>query len=99
MPARKAKACIPDIAKSLRDTGLTHSLRDAEEILKTAFKIIRNKLEDGQNVYLDGFGTFSANHHKERLVHDIHNGPQNKVKAGLFVSFKAAGGNRLTTED
>lgn len=50
-------------------TGYTR--RETLEILETAMEVIQNKMAEGENVYLRGFGTFQVKTRKEKIARNI----------------------------
>lgn len=76
-----------DLAASLFDeVGLNK--REAKEFVDGWFEIIRQALEDGDNVKLSGFGNFQLRDKNERPGRNPKTGEEIPISARRVVTFK-----------
>jgi integration host factor subunit alpha len=76
-----------EIANRLFDeVGLNK--REAKEFVDSYFEIIKNALEDGENVKLSGFGNFQLRDKKERPGRNPKTGEEIPISARRVVTFR-----------
>lgn len=68
--------------------------KEVKEILKNFIQVVIEKLKDGQEVNLTGFGTFSARHRSARMGVNIKN-PAEKIQMPAIRVAKFKAGKRL----
>lgn len=62
--------------------------QDAEEIVETILDTIKQKLKDGENVKLSGFGNFVIRKKNSRVGRNPKTGQQIEITPRKVVSFK-----------
>ncbi len=76
-----------EIANRLFDeVGLNK--REAKEFVDSYFEIIKNALEEGDNVKLSGFGNFQLRDKKERPGRNPKTGEEIPISARRVVTFR-----------
>lgn len=76
-----------EIANRLFDeVGLNK--REAKEFVDSYFEIIKNALEEGENVKLSGFGNFQLRDKKERPGRNPKTGEEIPISARRVVTFR-----------
>jgi integration host factor subunit alpha len=66
------------------------SKRESAKITETLFDIIKEILENGENVKLSGFGSFNIQHKRARLGRNPQTGEQLTISARRILSFKSS---------
>ncbi len=66
------------------------SKREATSIVETIFDIIKETLENGENVKISGFGSFNIQHKKPRRGRNPQTGEEITISARRVLSFKAS---------
>ncbi|NPA24431.1 MAG: integration host factor subunit alpha [Deltaproteobacteria bacterium] len=66
------------------------SKREATRIVETIFDIIKETLENGENVKISGFGSFNIQHKKPRRGRNPQTGEEITISARRVLSFKAS---------
>jgi integration host factor subunit alpha len=66
------------------------SKREAAKIVETVFDIIKETLEEGENVKISGFGSFNIQHKKPRRGRNPQTGEEITISARRVLSFKAS---------
>ena len=66
------------------------SKREAAKIAETVFDIIKETLEEGENVKISGFGSFNIQHKKPRRGRNPQTGEEITISARRVLSFKAS---------
>ncbi len=66
------------------------SKREAAKIVETIFDIIKETLEEGENVKISGFGSFNIQHKKPRRGRNPQTGEEITISARRVLSFKAS---------
>ena len=64
--------------------------REAARIVETIFDIIKETLEQGENVKISGFGSFNIQHKKPRRGRNPQTGEEITISARRVLSFKAS---------
>jgi integration host factor subunit alpha len=64
--------------------------REAARIVETIFEIIKETLEQGENVKISGFGSFNIQHKKPRRGRNPQTGEEITITARRVLSFKAS---------
>jgi integration host factor subunit alpha len=76
-----------DIADRLfHEVGLNK--REAKEFVDAYFEVIRNALENGENVKLSGFGNFQLREKNERPGRNPKSGEEIPISARRVVTFR-----------
>jgi len=76
-----------DIADRLfNEVGLNK--REAKEFVESYFEIIREALEDGENVKLSGFGNFQLREKNQRPGRNPKTGEEIPISARRVVTFR-----------
>lgn len=68
-------------------TGLTK--KDCETVFNTTFDLFKAELSKGENVAVNGFGTFKVTSRSERQGRNPQTGETITIKASKSVGFKA----------
>ena len=66
------------------------SKRESVRIAETMLDIIKETLENGENVKLSGFGSFNIQHKRARLGRNPQTGEPMTISARRILSFKAS---------
>jgi integration host factor subunit alpha len=64
------------------------SKKEAGEIVEEVFAIVRDKLREGENVKISGFGTFVVNHKRARRGRNPQTGEPITIDSRTVLSFK-----------
>ena len=64
------------------------SKRESAKITETLFDIIKETLENGENVKLSGFGSFNIQHKRARRGRNPQTGEPMTISARRILSFK-----------
>jgi integration host factor subunit alpha len=64
------------------------SKRESAKITEIMFDIIKETLENGENVKLSGFGSFNIQHKRARLGRNPQTGEKMTISARRILSFK-----------
>jgi integration host factor subunit alpha len=67
--------------------GVGLSLNEASDIIENIFDYILKDLENGEDVKISSFGTFSVKHKKSRIGRNPKTGIEVSIKARNVVSF------------
>ena len=79
-----------DLIKSVQSQiGVTNN--DANEICESVFDIIKDSLENGDDVMISGFGKFSVNEKRERRGRNPQTGESMMIEPKRVVTFKSSG--------
>ena len=62
--------------------------RESAKIVKNLFNIIKERLENGENVKLSGFGSFNIQHKRARRGRNPQTGEEMTISARRVLSFK-----------
>ena len=78
-----------DIIEAISDSvGL--SLSDSSIIIEEIFELILSGLENGEEVKISSFGTFSVRHKKERIGRNPKTKEEAIIDARRVISFRAS---------
>ncbi|HDS16291.1 MAG TPA: integration host factor subunit alpha [Proteobacteria bacterium] len=66
------------------------SKREAARIVENLFDILKETLEQGENVKISGFGSFNIQHKKPRRGRNPQTGEEITISARRVLSFKAS---------
>ncbi|MCD6533254.1 MAG: integration host factor subunit alpha [Deltaproteobacteria bacterium] len=66
------------------------SRRESAKIFETMLEIIKETLENGENVKLAGFGSFHIQHKRARRGRNPQTGEEMTISARRILSFKAS---------
>ena len=66
------------------------SKRESAKIVENMFDIIKETLENGENVKLSGFGSFNIQHKRARRGRNPQTGEEMTISARRILSFKAS---------
>ncbi|MCD6534609.1 MAG: integration host factor subunit alpha [Deltaproteobacteria bacterium] len=66
------------------------SKRESARIVESIFDIIKETLEQGENVKISGFGSFNLQHKKPRRGRNPQTGEEITISARRVLSFKAS---------
>ncbi|MCD6534919.1 MAG: integration host factor subunit alpha [Deltaproteobacteria bacterium] len=66
------------------------SKRESAKIVENMFDIIKETLENGENVKLSGFGSFNIQHKRARRGRNPQTGESMTISARRILSFKAS---------
>ena len=66
------------------------SKRESAKIVENMFDIIKETLENGENVKLSGFGSFNVRHKRARRGRNPQTGESMTISARRILSFKAS---------
>ena len=78
-----------DIIEAISDSvGL--SLSESSIIIEEIFELILNGLENGEDVKISSFGTFSVRHKKIRIGRNPKTGVEVPIKARNVVTFSSS---------
>ena len=75
-----------DLTEAISD-GVGLSLNEASDIIENIFDYILKDLENGEDVKISSFGTFSVKHKKSRIGRNPKTGIEVSIKARNVVSF------------
>ncbi len=75
-----------DLMEAISD-GVGLSLNEASDIIENIFDYILKDLENGEDVKISSFGTFSVKHKKSRIGRNPKTGIEVSIKARNVVSF------------
>ena len=64
------------------------SFKEAQKIVDTIIKIMKQRLKDGEKVMLTGFGVFQVVNRKQRRGINPQSGESILINARKYVSFK-----------
>lgn len=76
-----------DLAKSLLNHGLNKN--ESADLVEDFFELIRNKLEQGVEVKLSGFGNFRTRDKRQRPGRNPKTGEEIPISARRVVTFHA----------
>ena len=78
-----------DIIEAISDNvGLSFS--DSSVIIEEIFELIISELEQGKNVKISSFGTFSVRHKKQRIGRNPKTGIEASINARNVVTFSSS---------
>ena len=66
------------------------SKRESAKIVEDVLDIIKETLENGENVKLSGFGSFNIQHKRARVGRNPQTGKPMTISARRILSFKAS---------
>ncbi len=66
------------------------SKRESARIVETIFDVIKETLEQGDNVKISGFGSFNIQHKKPRRGRNPQTGEEITISARRVLGFKAS---------
>tara|TARA_B100001093_G_scaffold476727_1_gene503385 strand:+ start:102 stop:386 length:285 start_codon:yes stop_codon:yes gene_type:complete len=66
------------------------SLSDSSYLIEEIFEFILNELENGQNIKISSFGTFSLRHKKQRIGRNPKTGVEVPINARKVVTFSSS---------
>ncbi len=66
------------------------SKRESARIVETIFDVVKETLEQGENVKISGFGSFNIQHKKPRRGRNPQTGEEITISARRVLSFKAS---------
>ena len=75
-----------DLMEAISD-GVGLSLNETSDIIENIFDYILKDLENGEDVKISSFGTFSVKHKKSRIGRNPKTGIEVSIKARNVVSF------------
>jgi integration host factor subunit alpha len=76
-----------DLAEKIHTTiGL--SKKDSLEILESVLSIMKNTLEDGEKIKINGFGKFEVRQKKDRIGRNPQTGKPHTIEARRVLTFK-----------
>ena len=75
-----------DLMEAISD-GVGLSLNESSDIIENIFDYILKDLENGEDVKISSFGTFSVKHKKSRIGRNPKTGIEVSIKARNVVSF------------
>ncbi len=76
------------IAEIVKQTGIDR--QDVGVTVEALFQVVKNKMGDGQNIYVRGFGSFVNKKRARKLVRNISKNEIMFVEAHYIPSFKPA---------
>ncbi len=77
-----------DLIEFVYDTLQIYSKRDVIAIVETFFELIKNSLEEGEEVTLSGFGKFRVIEKAQRMGRNPKTGDKAVIPARRVVAFK-----------
>ena len=80
-----------DLIREIQETG-GGSLSTSRRILEVVLATLTKELENGRDITLQGFGTFSLWYQSERQGRNPQNGEPAKIHARTSVKFKPGKG-------
>lgn len=83
-----------ELVNSLR-TSLNITAKVADQCVDTIFEEILNALANGEDVHLQGFGTFSIIQQKARIGRNMDTMEEVTIPATKIVSFKCSHGLKM----
>lgn len=63
---------------------------EASRVIKTSLKIMKQKLENGEDISIDSFGEFIIKERKPRRIYNIHTKKEFMIDAKRVVTFKCS---------
>ena len=81
-----------DLAQAVRDACGSISQQDSVKAISAVFDTIQASLQNGNNVVVHHFGTFSTTEHAARMGRNVRTGEPIQISARRVPKFKASKG-------